>query len=452
MYYIILYMTNYNKYLKYKNKYLKLKNNLIKGLDGGSGKGKLTRMRTLVDLRNELVSIRDKKTKEHKNNVGSNYYDENMDNRCMDSYLNYALTDFEKYISICQGIVDEIKRRTQELLDLGFDSKMINDELQRKTNLLAKLENNLKIGKELKDIRDRFGSIRFGRDNPINRSQDKDYKRRSIRELNELRITINDTSGNPIDITIEFDGKVMVDKYIEGNDCVLELGARYGSVSCIINRKLNNKTHQLSVDPDINIIGALTANRNNNACGFHILNAFISNTKLSLVTTGDEYGKYATPKTENQSKYDESSQAAEERPPRPPIESSQAAEERPPRPPIESSQAAEEQPPRPPIESSQAAEKRPPIESDEVETYTLAEVIKRYPDIENFDVLIADCEGFLPQFILENIEILDRLRLIIFEKDYYSENLYAYEEMKAIFRLKGFNLVEIYKGQYVYKR
>ena len=34
--------------------------------------------------------------------------------------------------------------------------------------------------------------------------------------------------------------QILAEKYIEKNDVVLELGARYGSVSCVINSKLSN--------------------------------------------------------------------------------------------------------------------------------------------------------------------------------------------------------------------
>ena len=36
----------------------------------------------------------------------------------------------------------------------------------------------------------------------------------------------------------------------------------------------------------------------------------------------------------------------------------------------------------------------------------------------NFNVLVADCEGFLEMFFDENPDFYDNLRLIIFEADY----------------------------------
>ena len=68
-------------------------------------------------------------------------------------------------------------------------------------------------------------------------------------------------------------------KYIKENDVVLELGARYGSVSCVINSKLNCKTNQVSVEPDDRVWNALERNRIINKANFHIVKGFISKKK-----------------------------------------------------------------------------------------------------------------------------------------------------------------------------
>lgn len=87
----------------------------------------------------------------------------------------------------------------------------------------------------------------------------------------------------------------LTNKYIEPNDVVLELGARYGSVSCTINNKLKNKTSQVSVEPDQRVYTALSKNKQINNCEFHIVNGFISNKKLSLtrIDCCDGYGTTA---------------------------------------------------------------------------------------------------------------------------------------------------------------
>ena len=68
----------------------------------------------------------------------------------------------------------------------------------------------------------------------------------------------------------------LVEKYILEDDVVLELGARYGSVSCKINLNLKNKFNQVSVEPDKRVWTALKFNKIINKCKFHIIKGFIS--------------------------------------------------------------------------------------------------------------------------------------------------------------------------------
>ncbi|MBN20732.1 MAG: hypothetical protein CL678_05525 [Bdellovibrionaceae bacterium] len=77
----------------------------------------------------------------------------------------------------------------------------------------------------------------------------------------------------------------LVKEFINENDIVLELGARYGTVSCLINSLLNNKKNQVSVEPDKRVLDSLEKNKNNNNCEFGIVKGFISNKKLSLNRT-----------------------------------------------------------------------------------------------------------------------------------------------------------------------
>ena len=71
----------------------------------------------------------------------------------------------------------------------------------------------------------------------------------------------------------------LAQKYIKKDDVVLELGARYGSVSCVINSKLSNKNNQVSVEPDSRVWNALEKNKKINNCGFNIINGFIGEKK-----------------------------------------------------------------------------------------------------------------------------------------------------------------------------
>lgn len=146
----------------------------------------------------------------------------------------------------------------------------------------------------------------------------------------------------------------IANKYIEKDDVVLELGARYGSVSCIINSKLANKNNQVSVEPDWRVWDALEKNKISNNCGFNIIKGFIGNKKMDLTNLDCYYGGYGSTFIYN--------------------------------------------------------------ENSEIHSYTL-DVIKKKYNLQ-FNVLVADCEGFLEVFFDENPTFYNELRLIIFEADY----------------------------------
>ena len=161
--------------------------------------------------------------------------------------------------------------------------------------------------------------------------------------------------GNYVDIKhVENQEQELAKQYILENDIVLELGARYGSVSCIINSKLNNKNNQVVVEPDDRVWDALEKNKINNNCEFNIIKGFISNKKLDLINLDVCLGGYGATF----------------------------------------------------IESNDT----------KIPSYSLDEIKNKYN--LNFNVLVADCEGFLEVFFDENPNFYDNLRLIIFEADY----------------------------------
>ena len=169
-----------------------------------------------------------------------------------------------------------------------------------------------------------------------------------------MYIIIVDECGNKVDTeNIEKPEQDLANKYINETDIVLELGARYGSVSCIINSKLNNKNNQVVVEPDNRVWDALEINKYTNKCEFNIVKGFISNKNLDLVNLDDCNGYGATFIENNNTR---------------------------------------------------------------IPSYSLDNIKNKYN--LNFNVLVADCEGFLEIFFDENPEFYDNLRLIIFEKDY----------------------------------
>jgi hypothetical protein len=197
---------------------------------------------------------------------------------------------------------------------------------------------------------------------------------------------IQDQFGKLIDTnTLEKTEQDLAERYILENDIVLELGARYGSVSCIINSKLNNKSNQVVVEPDERVWEALELNKLNNNCKFNIIKGFISNNKLDLINLNAFHGGYgATSILNNNTK---------------------------------------------------------------IPSYCLDEVIKRYN--LDFNVLVADCEGFLEVFFDENPNFYNNLRLIIFEADY--PNKCNYDKIRDVLKKEKF--IEILRGhQNVWQR
>jgi FkbM family methyltransferase len=92
-----------------------------------------------------------------------------------------------------------------------------------------------------------------------------------------------DENGNLVDVCIfERTEQYIANTHIEPDNVVLELGARYGTVSCIINKRLSNPFNQVSVEPEKNVWHALQTNREKHGCSFHILRGFISNKIMSL--------------------------------------------------------------------------------------------------------------------------------------------------------------------------
>jgi FkbM family methyltransferase len=155
--------------------------------------------------------------------------------------------------------------------------------------------------------------------------------------------------------SIEKPEQDLTNEYILEDDIVLELGARYGSVSCSINKKLNNKYNQISVEPDDRVWTALELNKIKNNCNFNIVKGFVSNKQLNLINLGEGLGGYGATFIEDN--------------------------------------------------------------NTKIPSYSLNEIKKTY-QISKFTAMVADCEGFLEEFFNENPNLYEDLRIIIFEADY----------------------------------
>ena len=163
-----------------------------------------------------------------------------------------------------------------------------------------------------------------------------------------------DEKGNLIKhFTVERTEQLQAERYITPASVVLELGARYGTVSCSINAKLSNPANQVSVEPDVRVHEALEQNMKTNGCNFHILKGVVSRTPVELAEI-DSYGGYGTTSVK--------------------------------------------------------------ADTSSIPSFTLEEVESMYG--LTFNTVVADCEGFLEQFMDENPKLYTQLNLIIFEKDY----------------------------------
>ncbi len=189
-----------------------------------------------------------------------------------------------------------------------------------------------------------------------------------------MKIPYIDENYNIINhLEIETNEQMQAWHYIPSDSTVLELGARYGTVSCIINHKLKDKTRQVSVEPDLRVLSALYKNRELHQCQFQIYNGIISNVNMKLCQDNHNvYGNFCE-KTEHSF----------------------------------------------------------------INKITLDELIKKTG--LHFDVLVADCEGFLEHFFDENLNYIPHFKVIIFEKDY--PHRCNYHKIESILISLGFKCI-----------
>ncbi len=104
--------------------------------------------------------------------------------------------------------------------------------------------------------------------------------------FNEKNIKINH-------LRIERTEQLQAETYIRPDSVVLELGARYGTVSCVISKKLSDPNNLVVVEPDERVWGALESNMERNDCKFHIVKGFVSRKPLGL-TEQNSFNGYGT--------------------------------------------------------------------------------------------------------------------------------------------------------------
>lgn len=147
---------------------------------------------------------------------------------------------------------------------------------------------------------------------------------------------------------------------------VLELGARYGTVTCSISKKIGNRPVLITVEPDTDVWPCLEDNLKRHDVNAILVKGAISRKPIGFIHF--DYGSFTT------------------------------------------TNPAEDVKPVAESHHSNLAYRT------EIPTWTLEEILNK-SNIPIIDVLVADCEGFLEQFMDENPDLYNTLRVIIFEKD-----------------------------------
>ena len=94
-------------------------------------------------------------------------------------------------------------------------------------------------------------------------------------------------------IPSDYDEQIRLDIIKYMSDCakILEIGGRFGVVSCVINFILKNKKKHIVVEPDKRVWEALRTNKQSTNSGFHILKGAISSDKVCLTNWESTCGK-----------------------------------------------------------------------------------------------------------------------------------------------------------------
>lgn len=90
---------------------------------------------------------------------------------------------------------------------------------------------------------------------------------------------------------VERTEQLTCDKYIDKDDVILELGSRYGTLSCLLAKKAK---FLVTLDPDLEAIETCKKNMERHNVSFEALHGIISKQSQKIILTDypDGYGKY----------------------------------------------------------------------------------------------------------------------------------------------------------------
>ena len=90
---------------------------------------------------------------------------------------------------------------------------------------------------------------------------------------------------------MEWDEWQLANALVTPRDTVLELGARFGTTSCVLAQRTGNSGGVVSVEPDPTVHRLLLQNRDRHNCSFHVLKGVVGDVPIAL---SREHGHYAT--------------------------------------------------------------------------------------------------------------------------------------------------------------
>merc|ERR1719420_2161237 len=86
--------------------------------------------------------------------------------------------------------------------------------------------------------------------------------------------------GVKYDCNHEYDEQKLAKKYLPANSSVLELGSRYGVMSCAISQILKGSGKLVAVEPDNKVQGANKMNKMAKNCNYKLVHGAVSNTPI----------------------------------------------------------------------------------------------------------------------------------------------------------------------------
>lgn len=200
---------------------------------------------------------------------------------------------------------------------------------------------------------------------------------------------------------IEEDEWTLARALITPASTVLELGARFGTTSCVLSQMTNNSGFVASVEIDHSVFEDLEHNRRRHHCNFLIVRAAVSRQNLYGFSRTDEYGNRALRCDSNTTTRQGCTYSGARK-----VESYYAERRR-----------------------RGSARKIPTVSFEDVERQLGRPI----------DTLLIDCEGCIESLLEGQLHILRGIRLILMEEDMYA--FVDYNKWHRVFQRQGFQRI-----------